>query len=62
MSIAGRRMPNDRINPPGRLADAELRFSDGELEGSKLIGFAAGSGAWAARVSRLSRYDDGLPT
>ena len=33
-------MPNDKGNPPGKLADAELHFSDGPLEGLKLIGFA----------------------
>ena len=27
-------------NPPGKLADAELHFWDGPLEGLKLIGFA----------------------
>jgi hypothetical protein len=32
--------PNDRGNPPGKLADAELHFTDGPLEGLKLIGFA----------------------
>jgi len=32
--------PNDKGNPPGKLADAELRFTDGPLEGMKLIGFA----------------------
>ena len=32
--------PNDRGNPPGKLADAELHFHDGGLEGLKLIGFA----------------------
>ena len=32
--------PNDRGNPPGKLADAELHFTDGELDGLKLIGFA----------------------
>src|SRR5580765_3776982 len=32
--------PNDRGNPAGKLADAELHFTDGELEGLKLIGFA----------------------
>jgi hypothetical protein len=32
--------PNDKGNPPGKLADAELHFSEGELEGLKLIGFA----------------------
>jgi hypothetical protein len=32
--------PNDKGNPPGKLADAELHFGDGPLEGLKLIGFA----------------------
>ena len=32
--------PNDKGNPPGKLADAELHFMDGPLEGLKLIGFA----------------------
>ena len=33
--------PNDKGNPPGKLADAELHFpDDGPLEGLKLIGFA----------------------
>src|SRR3984893_11744408 len=31
---------NDRGNPPGKLADAELHFTDGPLAGLKLIGFA----------------------
>ena len=32
--------PNDKGNPPGKLADAELHFTDGLLAGTKLIGFA----------------------
>ena len=32
--------PNDRGNPPGKLADAELHFVTGPLEGLKLIGFS----------------------
>ena len=32
--------PNDKGNPPGKLADAELHFDSGPLEGLKLIGFA----------------------
>ena len=31
---------NDRNNPPGKLADAELHFTEGPLGGLKLIGFA----------------------
>jgi hypothetical protein len=38
--------PNDKGNPPGKLAEAELHFSDGPLEGLKLIGFAI----WERRV------------
>jgi hypothetical protein len=32
--------PNDRGNPPGKLADAELHFMGGELDGLRLIGFS----------------------
>ena len=35
--------PNDKANPVGKLADAELHFTGGPLEGLKLIGF----GIWA---------------
>ena len=38
--------PNDKGNPPGKLADAELHFTDGPLEGLKLIGF----GIWERRT------------
>src|SRR5450755_3091770 len=31
---------NDKGNPPGKLADAELFFSGGPLDGLKLVGFA----------------------
>lgn len=33
-------MPNEKNNPPGKLADAELHFTDGILDGLKLIGFS----------------------
>ncbi len=32
--------PNDKGNPPGKLADAEIHFNDGPFAGLKLIGFA----------------------
>ena len=38
--------PNDKGNPPGKLADAELHFDEGALEGLKLIGF----GIWERRT------------
>ena len=43
--------PNDKGNPPGKLADAELHSNDGALEGLKLIGF----GIWERRGSGGSR-------
>ena len=33
-------LPNEKGNPPGKLADAELYFIDGPLQGLKLIGFS----------------------
>jgi hypothetical protein len=38
-------VPNDNGNPPGKLADAELHFTEGPLAGLKLIGF----GVWERR-------------
>lgn len=32
--------PNDKGSPAGKLADAELHFSGGPLDGLKLVGFA----------------------
>ena len=32
--------PNDKGNPPGKLAEAELHFSEGPLDGLKLVGFS----------------------
>ena len=32
--------PNEKNNPPGKLADAELHFMDGTLEGLRLMGFS----------------------
>ena len=39
--------PNDKGNPPGKLADAEIHFTQGPLEGLKLIGF----GIWERRTA-----------
>jgi hypothetical protein len=33
-------LPNEKGNPVGKLADAELHFTEGPLAGLKLIGFA----------------------
>ena len=47
---------NDKGNPVGRLADAELHFTGGPLEGLKLIGF----GIWERRdgTSRNVTFPD----
>jgi hypothetical protein len=37
---------NDKATPVGKLADAELHFTEGELAGMKLIGFSI----WERRV------------
>ena len=39
MSLVVKITPNDKGNPVGKLADAELHFIDCELDGLKLIGF-----------------------
>ena len=43
--------PNDKGTPPGKVAEAELHFTDGPLDGLRLVGFAIwerrGSGAGA---------------
>lgn len=33
-------VPNDKGNPVGKLADAELHFTEGALQGLRLLGFA----------------------
>ena len=45
---------NEKGNPPGKLADAELVFTEGPLEGLKLIGFSV----WE-RKTGASRSDPG---
>src|ERR1041384_996309 len=40
MSLVVKFTPNTNQNPVGKLADAELHFTDGELDGLKLIGFS----------------------
>jgi len=39
-------VPNEKGNPPGKLADAEVHFTDGPLQGLKLIGF----GVWEKKT------------
>jgi len=33
-------IPNDKGTPPGKLADAELHFAGGPLDGLRLVGFS----------------------
>ena len=33
-------LPSDKGSPNGKLADAEVHFTDGVMEGMKLLGFA----------------------
>jgi hypothetical protein len=33
-------MPNDKGTPSGKLADAEVHFIEGDLQGLRLLGFA----------------------
>ena len=33
-------MPNEKGSPTGKLADAEVHFTEGAMEGMKLLGFA----------------------
>ena len=44
-SLTVKVIPHDGNNIPGKLADAELHFADGVLDGLKLIGF----GIWERR-------------
>jgi hypothetical protein len=39
-------LPNEKGNPAGKLADAEVHFTDGPLQGLKLIGF----GIWEKKT------------
>lgn len=39
-SLTVKIIANDKGNPPGKLADVELHFTDGTLAGLKLTGFA----------------------
>lgn len=48
---------NDKGNPPGKLADVELRFRGGGLDGLKLIGFAV----WERRPAGSKAYQVTFP-
>lgn len=42
--------PHDKASPAGKLADAEVHFTEGALDGLKLIGFAV----WERRAGGRS--------
>ena len=46
MFVITKILPNDTNNPPGKLADAEIHFTSGPLQGLKLVGF----GIWERRT------------
>ena len=46
---------NEKGNPPGKLADAELHFSGGPLDGLKLVGFAV----WERKTGGPERHVPG---
>ena len=48
MSVVVKITPNDRGTPTTKLAEAELHFTGGELDGLKLIGFSI----WKRRGGR----------
>jgi hypothetical protein len=52
-------VPNENTNSPaGKLADAELHFTEGALEGLKLIGFAV----WESRSGSTGRLNVTFPS
>lgn len=44
-------IPHDGQGPQGKLADAELLFTEGPLEGLKLIGFTVWEGRAASKLN-----------
>ena len=40
MALVVKITPNEKGHPPGKLADAELHFIGGELDGLRLLGFS----------------------
>ncbi|MEO8260182.1 MAG: hypothetical protein ABI868_22745 [Acidobacteriota bacterium] len=49
--------PNDKGNPPGKVAEAELHFTDGPLDGLRLVGFAI----WERRGGSAGEYNVTFP-
>ena len=43
MDMTVKILHNDHGTPPGKLADAEVHFTGGDLDGLKLVGFAGGT-------------------
>jgi len=51
MNIEVKILRNEHGKPAGKLADAEIHFTAGELEGTKLVGFTV----WEARDGKRRR-------
>jgi hypothetical protein len=49
--------PNDKGNPPGKVAEAELHFTDGPLDGLRLVGFSI----WERRGGGAGEYNVTFP-
>ena len=49
--------PNDKGNPPGKVAEAELHFTDGPLDGLRLVGFSI----WERRGGGAGDYNVTFP-
>jgi hypothetical protein len=49
--------PNDKGTPPGKVAEAELHFTDGPLDGLRLVGFAI----WERRGGGAGEYNVTFP-
>ena len=48
-------MPNEKGQPNGKLADAEVHFTEGALDGLRLLGLRCGSGATGRAATSRSR-------
>ena len=63
MAVVVKITPNDRGTPPSKLAEAELHFTGGELDGLKLIGLSVwerrgGQGRGVSFPGRQHRIGD----
>lgn len=55
MAVLIKILPNDFGQPPDKLADVELHFTGGTLDGMKLVGLTIWKGPGVPRVTMPSR-------